>query len=55
MSFPFPLILLRLMIRTLHNSHSNPRHCICSRGNIRWETLRAFSFDEMKKIIAKMV
>ena len=28
---------------------------ISSRGNIRCETLRAFSFDEMKKIVAKMV
>lgn len=26
-----------------------------SRGNIRSQTLRAFSFDEMKKILAKMV
>jgi len=28
---------------------------LSSRGNIRCETLRAFSVDEMKKIIAKMV
>ena len=28
---------------------------VSSRGNIRCETLRAFSFEEMKKIIAKMV
>ena len=28
---------------------------VCSRGNIRSETLRAFSFDEMTKIIDRMV
>jgi uncharacterized protein with GYD domain len=28
---------------------------VCSRGNVRSETLRAFSFDEMKKILGKMV
>ena len=28
---------------------------VCSRGNVRSETLRAFSFEEMKKIIGKMV
>jgi len=28
---------------------------ISSRGNIRCETLRAFSFDEMKNILGKMV
>jgi uncharacterized protein with GYD domain len=28
---------------------------ISSRGNVRCETLRAFSFDEMKNIVAKMV
>jgi uncharacterized protein with GYD domain len=28
---------------------------VCSRGNVRPETLRAFSFDEMKKILGKMV
>jgi len=28
---------------------------ISFRGNIRCETLRAFSFDEMKNILAKMV
>ena len=28
---------------------------ISSRGNVRCETLRAFSFNEMKKIVAKMV
>lgn len=28
---------------------------IASRGNVRSETLRAFSFDEMKKILGKMV
>jgi uncharacterized protein with GYD domain len=28
---------------------------VASRGNVRTETLRAFSFDEMKKIHAKMV
>jgi len=28
---------------------------ISSRGNVRCETLRAFSFDEMKKILSKMV
>jgi uncharacterized protein with GYD domain len=27
----------------------------CSRGNVRSETLRAFSFEEMKKILGKMV
>jgi uncharacterized protein with GYD domain len=26
-----------------------------SRGNVRSETLRAFSFDEMKKILGKLV
>jgi uncharacterized protein with GYD domain len=26
-----------------------------SRGNVRSETLRAFSFDEMRKILGKMV
>lgn len=26
-----------------------------TRGNVRSETLRAFSFDEMKKILGKMV
>jgi uncharacterized protein with GYD domain len=28
---------------------------VCSRGNVRSETLRAFSFDEMKKVLGKMV
>ena len=28
---------------------------VASRGNIRSETMRAFSLDEMKKILAKMV
>jgi len=28
---------------------------VCSRGNVRSETLRAFSFDEMKTILSKMV
>ena len=28
---------------------------VCSRGNIRSQTLRAFSFDEVKKILGKMV
>ena len=28
---------------------------LASRGNLRTETLRAFSFDEMKKIHGKMV
>jgi len=28
---------------------------VCSRGNVRSETLRAFSFEEMKKILGKMV
>ncbi len=28
---------------------------VASRGNVRTETLRAFSFDEMKKILGKMV
>ena len=28
---------------------------VSSRGNVRSETLRAFSFDEMKKIIGKLV
>src|SRR5262245_38973752 len=28
---------------------------VASRGNVRSETLRAFSFDEMKKIVHKMV
>ena len=28
---------------------------LCSRGNVRSETLRAFSFEEMKKILGKMV
>ena len=28
---------------------------VCSRGNVRSETLRAFSFDEMKTILDKMV
>ena len=28
---------------------------VCSRGNVRSQTLRAFSFDEMKTIISKMV
>jgi uncharacterized protein with GYD domain len=28
---------------------------VCSRGNVRSMTLRAFSFDEMKKILGKMV
>jgi uncharacterized protein with GYD domain len=28
---------------------------VASRGNVRSETLRAFSFDEMKKIVGKMV
>jgi uncharacterized protein with GYD domain len=28
---------------------------VCSCGNIRSETLRAFSFEEMKRILAKMV
>ena len=28
---------------------------VSSRGNVRSETLRAFSFDEMKKILSKMV
>lgn len=28
---------------------------VASRGNVRSETLRAFSFDEMKKILDKMV
>ena len=27
---------------------------VASRGNVSTETLRAFSFDEMKKILAKM-
>ena len=28
---------------------------VCSRGNVRSKTLRAFSLDEMKKILGKMV
>ena len=28
---------------------------IASRGNVSTETLRAFSFDEMKKILSKMI
>ena len=28
---------------------------VASRGNVRSETLRAFSFDEMKKIVGTMV
>ena len=28
---------------------------VCSRGNIRSQTLRAFSFDKVKKILGKMV
>lgn len=28
---------------------------VASRGNVRSETMRAFSFDEMKKILGKMV
>lgn len=28
---------------------------VCSRGNVRSQTLRAFSFDEVKKIVSKMV
>ena len=28
---------------------------VCSRGNVRSQTLRAFSFDEMKKILGKMI
>ena len=28
---------------------------VCSRGNVRSETQRAFSFEEMKKILGKMV
>jgi uncharacterized protein with GYD domain len=28
---------------------------VCSRGNVRSQTLRAFSFDEMKKILGKML
>ena len=28
---------------------------VSSRGNVRSETLRAFSFDEMKKILGKLV
>lgn len=28
---------------------------VSSRGNVRCETLRAFSFDEMKNILTKMV
>ncbi len=27
---------------------------VCSRGNVRSQTLRAFSFDEMKTILGKM-
>jgi len=27
---------------------------VSSRGNVRSETLRAFSFEEMKKVLAKM-
>ena len=28
---------------------------VSSRGNVRFQTLRAFSFDEMKMILGKMV
>jgi uncharacterized protein with GYD domain len=28
---------------------------VCSRGNVRSQTLRAFSFDEVKKILGQMV
>jgi len=28
---------------------------VSSRGNVRSQTLRAFSFDEMKMILGKMV
>jgi uncharacterized protein with GYD domain len=28
---------------------------VCSRGNVRSETLRAFSFEEMESILSKMV
>jgi uncharacterized protein with GYD domain len=28
---------------------------VCSRGNVRSETLRAFSFEEIKRILGKMV
>jgi uncharacterized protein with GYD domain len=28
---------------------------VASRGNVRSETLRAFTLDEMKKVLAKMV
>jgi uncharacterized protein with GYD domain len=27
----------------------------CSRGNVRSETLRAFSFEEINRILGKMV
>jgi uncharacterized protein with GYD domain len=33
---------------------SGPFHA-SSRGNVRSETLRAFSFDEMKKIVDRLV
>jgi uncharacterized protein with GYD domain len=32
-----------------------PNATIRSRGNVRSQTLRAFSFDEMKTILGKMV
>jgi uncharacterized protein with GYD domain len=28
---------------------------VCSRGNVRAQTLRAFSFDDMKKVLGKMI
>jgi uncharacterized protein with GYD domain len=28
---------------------------VCSRGNVRSQTLRAFSFDEMRTVLGKMV
>ena len=43
------------MARTVDAALTALALSVSSRGNVRSETLRAFSFDEMKKILGKLV
>jgi uncharacterized protein with GYD domain len=48
-------VLLRSSRRRTTRSRPALSLSVSSRGNVRSQTLRAFSFDEMKTILSKMV
>jgi uncharacterized protein with GYD domain len=48
-------VLLRSSRRRTTRSRPALSLSVSSRGNVRSQTLRAFSFDEMKMILGKMV